>query len=113
MGGFIDFYFAGCDTWLFDVAVSVNDWCINRNTGKFNQEKVQAWLKAYNAVRPFNEAEREAWPCLLQAAALRFWISRLYDFYLPRPAQTLKPHDPRHFERVLRERRAHEAPHLR
>lgn len=112
MGGFIDFYFAGCDTWLFDVAVSVNDWCIHRNTGKFDTHKVQSWLSAYHSIRPFTEAEHEAWPYLLQAAALRFWISRLYDFFLPRPAQTLKPHDPRHFERVLRERRAHSAPKL-
>ncbi|WP_353150499.1 homoserine kinase [Pollutimonas bauzanensis] len=105
MGGFIDFYFAGCDTWLFDVAVSVNDWCIERNTGVFEIDKLQSWLSAYAAVRPFTAEERTAWPILLQAAALRFWVSRLYDFYLPRPAQTLKPHDPRHFERILHERR--------
>ncbi|MFW7342779.1 homoserine kinase [Pollutimonas sp. H1-120] len=105
MGGFIDFYFAGCDTWLFDVAVSVNDWCIERNTGVFDDEKLHAWLDAYGRVRPFTAEEEQAWPTLLQAAALRFWVSRLFDFYLPRPAQTLKPHDPRHFERILRERR--------
>ncbi|WP_459614528.1 homoserine kinase [Bordetella sp. 2513F-2] len=101
MGGIIDFYFAGCDHWLFDVAVSVNDWCIVRETGEFVPELVEAWLAAYAARRPFTDAEREAWPLMLRAAALRFWISRLYDFHLPRPAQTLKPHDPRHFERVL------------
>src|SRR5690606_7505121 len=105
MGGIIDFYFAGCDTWLFDVAVSVNDWCIDRNTGAFQDEKLRAWLNAYASVRPFTDNEKQAWPTMLQAAALRFWISRLYDFYLPRPAQTLKPHDPRHFERILRQRR--------
>ncbi len=106
MGGFIDFYFAGCDTWLFDVAVSVNDWCIERNTGVLEQDKLRAWLDAYASVRPFTDGERHAWPMMLQAAALRFWVSRLYDFYLPRPAQTLKPHDPRHFERILRDRRS-------
>ncbi|HEY9279935.1 MAG TPA: homoserine kinase [Eoetvoesiella sp.] len=105
MGGFIDFYFAGWDTWLFDVAVSVNDWCIDRNTGAFDQEKLHAWLESYAAVRPFTGAEKQAWPILLQAAALRFWVSRLFDYFLPRPAQTLKPHDPRHFERILIERR--------
>lgn len=104
MGGIIDFYFAGCDTWLFDVAVSVNDWCIERDTGEFVPELVASWLGAYAAERPFTDAEREAWPLMLRAAALRFWISRLYDFFLPRPAQTLKPHDPRHFERVLQAR---------
>ncbi len=106
MGGFIDFYFAGCDTWLFDVAVSVNDWCIERHTGALDNSKLAAWLGAYAAERPFTAQEKAAWPTLLQAAALRFWVSRLYDFYLPRPAQTLKPHDPRHFERILLERRA-------
>ena len=104
MGGFIDFYFAGCDTWLFDVAVSVNDWCIVRETGEFVPELVEAWLAAYAAVRPFTDEERAAWPTMLRGAALRFWLSRLYDFFLPRPAQTLKPHDPRHFERVLQAR---------
>ncbi len=110
MGGIIDFYFAGCDAWLFDVAVSVNDWCIEQATGVFNDQKLDAWLKAYAAVRPFTDEEKQAWPTLLQAAALRFWTSRLYDYFMPRPAQTLKPHDPRHFERILRERR-HTAPH--
>lgn len=110
MGGFIDFYFAGCETWLFDVAVSVNDWCIDRASGKFQPELLQAWLQAYARVRPFTDEERAAWPDMLRAAALRFWISRLYDFFLPRPAQTLKPHDPRHFERILRLRRE-TAPH--
>jgi len=112
MGGIIDFYFAGCDTWLFDVAVSVNDWCIERETGAFIDERLQAWLKAYAAVRPFTAEERQAWPMLLQAGALRFWLSRLYDYFLPRPAQTLKPHDPRHFERILRLRREPAAPRL-
>lgn len=112
MGGIIDFYFAGCDTWLFDVAVTLNDWCIVRETGEFIDGRVRALLDAYAAVRPFTDQEREAWPVLLQAAALRFWISRLYDFFLPRPAQTLKPHDPRHFERILRLRRQSAAPVL-
>lgn len=106
MGGLIDFYFAGCDTWLFDVAVSVNDWCVERNTGALRPELVRAWLDAYAAVRSFTDDEREAWPAMLRAAALRFWLSRLYDFHLPRPAQTLKPHDPRQFERILAARRA-------
>lgn len=105
MGGFIDFYFAGCDTWLFDVAVSVNDWCIDRASGQLQPELLRPWLQAYAGERPFTDDEREAWPDMLCAAALRFWISRLYDFFLPRPAQTLKPHDPRHFERILRLRR--------
>jgi homoserine kinase type II len=112
MGGFIDFYFAGCDTWLFDVAVSINDWCIVRETGAIVPELAQAWLQAYAAERPFTPEEKQAWPAMLRGAALRFWLSRLYDFYVPRPAQTLKPHDPRHFERVLLARHRDAAPPL-
>lgn len=105
MGGFIDFYFAGCDTWVFDVAVSVNDWCIERETGIFKLELLKVWIQAYNAIRPFTPEEKQIWPTVLQAAALRFWVSRLYDFHMPRPAQSLQPHDPTHFERVLKQRR--------
>lgn len=110
--GFFDFYFAGWDTWLFDVAVTVNDWCIDLETGIFDMPRVRAMLDAYHAVRPFTEAEQIAWPVMLRAGALRFWVSRLYDFYLPRDAEMLTPHDPGHFERILRQRIAQPAPQL-
>ncbi|MES2299826.1 MAG: homoserine kinase [Pseudomonadota bacterium] len=102
--GFFDFYFAGCDSWLFDVAVTVNDWCIDLASGVLDTERVRAMTAAYHAVRPFTLAERELWQAMLRAAALRFWLSRLYDFHLPRAAEMLTPHDPTHFERILRER---------
>ncbi|MBC5766819.1 homoserine kinase [Ramlibacter albus] len=107
--GFFDFYFAGVDTWLFDVAVCLNDWAIDLPTGVHDEERAQAFLHAYTAVRPFSSAERQLLPAMLRAGALRFWISRLWDFHLPREASLLKPHDPAHFERVLRERIAHPA----
>ncbi len=112
MGGIIDFYFAGHDTWLFDVAVAVNDWCIERTTGQLQPWLVQAWLTAYAQVRPFTENEKLLWPAALRAAALRFWTSRLNDYFRPRPAQTLKPHDPTHFERILTLRVQQPAPPL-
>ncbi len=102
--GFFDFYFAGVDTWLFDLAVCLNDWCIDHATGTHNAERAQAMLAAYQKVRPLTPAERELLNAQLRAGALRFWISRLWDFYLPREAAMLTPHDPTHFERVLRER---------
>ncbi|GAA4331975.1 homoserine kinase [Pigmentiphaga soli] len=105
LGGFIDFYFAGCDRWLFDVAVCLNDWCVAPASGEFRPALAAAFLRAYAGVRPFEPAEYAAWAAMLRAAALRFWISRLFDFHLPRPAQTLTPHDPTHFERILRLRR--------
>ena len=55
-------------------------------------------------MRPLSAAERELLPAMKRAGALRFWISRLWDWYLPREATMLKPHDPTHFERVLRAR---------
>ena len=110
--GFFDFYFAGCDTWLFDVAVTVNDWCIDLDTGVLDTARVRALLDAYHTVRPFTAAEQTAWQPMLRAAALRFWLSRLYDLHAPREAQMLTPHDPTHFERILRERIAVPAPEL-
>lgn len=112
MGGFIDFYFAGCDHWIFDVAVTVNDWCIDHTTLEFDPTLVQAWLQAYAAIRPFTDIEKQVWPKMLRAAALRFWVSRLYDYHMPRPAQTLTPHDPGHFENILRQRQESNLPEL-
>ena len=105
--GLFDFYFAGVDTWLFDVAVCLNDWCIDLATGTHDAGRARAFLDAYAAERPLTAAERQLLPAMLRAGALRFWISRLWDFHLPREASMLKPHDPTHFERVLRERVAH------
>jgi homoserine kinase type II len=102
--GCFDFYFAGVDTWLFDLAVTVNDWCIAQDNGQLDAARLRALLDAYHAVRPFTPAESAAWQPLLRAAALRFWLSRLYDLHLPRAAEMLTPHDPTHFERILRER---------
>jgi homoserine kinase type II len=102
--GFFDFYFAGVDTWLFDIAVCLNDWCVDLSTGRLDEPRAQAFLAAYDQQRPLGSDELRLLPALLRAGALRFWISRLWDFHLPREASMLKPHDPGHFERVLRER---------
>ena len=105
--GFFDFYFAGCDTFLFDLAVCLNDWCIDLETGEHDAGKADSFISAYQAVRTLSAAERLLMPAMLRAGALRFWISRLWDFHLPREASVLQAHDPTHFERVLRARVAH------
>ena len=106
LGGVIDFYFAGRDTWLFDLAVTCNDWCVDDADGGLDQVRLSALLDAYRSVRTPSPQEREAWPMILRAAALRFWLSRLFDLHLPRPAEMVTPKDPAHFERILRSRRA-------
>ncbi|HRA14543.1 MAG TPA: homoserine kinase [Giesbergeria sp.] len=105
--GFFDFYFAGVDSFLFDLAVCLNDWCTDLPSGAHDAPRANAMLAAYQAVRPLTAAERSLLPALLRAGALRFWISRLWDYYLPREASMLTPHDPSHFERVLRQRVLH------
>ena len=102
--GFFDFYFAGDDTLLFDVAVCLNDWCTDAATGVLDEARAAAFAAAYESERPLSGAEHRALPALLRAAALRFWISRLWDWHLPRSAALLTPKDPTHFERVLRAR---------
>ena len=112
LSGFFDFYFAGCDKWLFDVAVTVNDWCIDLDSGEFDAARLNALLAAYHAERPFTHIEQQSWQPMLRAAAFRFWLSRLYDYYLPREADMLTPHDPAHFERILRLRIGESNPRL-
>jgi homoserine kinase type II len=104
--GLFDFYFAGVDTFLFDIAVCLNDWCIALPTGRHDEARAIAFVSAYDAVRPLDAGEVALMPAALRAAALRFWISRLWDLHLPRDASVLTAHDPVHFERVLRERLA-------
>jgi homoserine kinase type II len=105
--GFFDFYFAGVDSWLFDVAVCLNDWAVDLPTGAHDPQRARAFVDAYASVRPLSAAERQLLPAMLRAGALRFWVSRLWDYHLPREASLLQPHDPAHFERVLRQRVAH------
>ncbi|MCF8160250.1 MAG: homoserine kinase [Polaromonas sp.] len=104
LSGVFDFYFAGVDNWLFDLAVCLNDWCIDQESGAHHGVNAHHFLAAYDAVRPLQAAEKALLPALLRAGALRFWLSRLWDLYLPRQASMLQAHDPGHFERVLRHR---------
>ena len=102
--GFFDFYFAGTEHLLFDVAVCLNDWCADLATGRLDEARAAVFVRAYHRERALVPAEQRLMPALLRAAAFRFWLSRLWDWHLPRHASLLAPKDPAHFERVLRER---------
>ena len=104
VAGIIDFGFAATDFLAYDIAIAVNDWCDAE--GALDAELAAAFLAGYHAVRPLTDEERAQWPGLLRAAALRFWLSRLYDLYLPRPGELTHAHDPARFERLLRDRAA-------
>ena len=111
LSGVIDFYFAGVDCLMYDVAVCANDWCLAdpARDRRLDAARTAALLRGYAAARPFEKSERDAWPALLRAAALRFWLSRLHDFHLPRPGMLVHAHDPEHFRRVLESRIAEPA----
>ncbi|MEO8143802.1 MAG: homoserine kinase [Betaproteobacteria bacterium] len=112
ISGVFDFYFAGVDCFAYDLAVSVNDWCLvdPERDRRLDEPRALALLGAYRAIRPLEAAERDAWPVMLRAAALRFWLSRLHDKHLPRPGELVKVHDPEHFRDLLALRAAPGAP---
>lgn len=100
VGGLIDFYFACNDCLLYDVAITVNDWCVAAD-GVLDTERTRAFLQAYHATRPFSAQEAASWPTALRVAALRFWISRLFDLHLPREGEIVNAHNPDQFKRIL------------
>jgi homoserine kinase type II len=105
VAGIIDFGFAATDFFAYDLAITVNDWCrAGPGQAVLDDARVESLVRAYNELRPLSDEERTRWPGLLRAAALRFWVSRLHDLYLPRPGELTHAHDPAEFERILRDR---------
>ena len=98
--GIIDFYYA-CDEYLlYDLAVAVNDWCVDEN-GSIEAERYHALIEAYSKQRSLTESEVHNWNLVLRAAALRFWLSRLQDQLFPREGELTQIKDPNFFLGIL------------
>ena len=89
----IDFYFAATDLFAYDLAVCLNAWCFEPDM-QFNVTKARAMLHAYAARRPLSPAERAALPVLCQGAAIRFLLTRLYDWVNTPPGALVTRKDP-------------------
>ena len=101
LSALIDFYFACNDAFSYDIAVTLNAWCFETDHA-FNITKGRALLDGYQSVRPLARAERAALPLLARGAALRFLLTRAYDWlHTPKDA-LVKPHDPVEYLRRLK-----------
>ncbi|MGH8658244.1 MAG: homoserine kinase [Gammaproteobacteria bacterium] len=103
--GVIDFYYACNDAMIYDLAVTVNDWCFPDSV--FDCERARALVQSYQQIRPLTESEHKAWLIVLRAAALRFWLSRLQDKHFPRAGEITHIKDPDTFKQLLEFHIAH------
>ncbi len=100
LSGFIDFYFACNDFYVYDLAVCLNAWCFEPD-GSFNITKARAMLTAYRRQRAITPAELAALPLLARGAALRFLLTRLHDWLNQIPGALVRPKDPLEYWRKL------------
>jgi homoserine kinase type II len=106
LGGFIDFYYACNDVLVYDVAIAVNEWCVHHHgadIGELDPEKIKVFLGAYQEIRTFEQKEHAAWVDVCRLAALRFWLSRLHDFYFQQAGELTHTKDPNHFKHLLQQ----------
>ncbi|OKL42503.1 homoserine kinase [Pseudovibrio exalbescens] len=101
LSGLIDFYFACTDAFAYDVAICLNAWCFEPD-GAFNVTKARAMLDGYRRIRPFTSAEFDCLPLLCRGAALRFLLTRLYDWLSVPEGALVVPKDPMEYLRKLR-----------
>ena len=99
--GLIDFYFACNDLFAYDLAICMNAWCFE-GSSEFNITKARALLRGYRAERPLTAGEIESLPVLARGAAMRFLLTRLYDWLNPAPGALVRPKDPMEYVRKLR-----------
>ncbi len=97
--GIIDFYYACDGLLLYDLAIAVNDWCIS--DGVLDEKRLWAMLQGYRQQRSFQPCEADAWPVIIRAAALRFWLSRLNDLHFPREGEMTHSKNPDVFKQIL------------
>jgi homoserine kinase type II len=105
-GGVIDFYFACDDVLLYDVAIAVNDWCVNPDA-TLDHARAHAFLRGYHEHRPLESLEREVWPVMLRRAALRTWLGRLGYNHFPRESHMTIEKDHGFSRRLLEHHIAH------
>ena len=98
--GLIDFYYACNDALVYDLAISVNDWC-RKDASHLDSELVQAMLSGYQSIRPLLSEENDYWSAALRAAALRFWLSRLHDLHFPREGEITHTKNPDEYRKIL------------
>lgn len=101
LSGFIDFYFSCTDFFAYDLAVCLNAWCFEPD-GQFNVTKARLMLSSYRRVRPVSGRELEMLPLLARGAALRFLLTRLYDWLHQPVGALVKPKDPLEYRAKLR-----------
>lgn len=100
LSGLIDFYFACTEFFAYDLAICINAWCFERD-GSFNTTKARLMLSSYRRVRPFSDAELAALPVFARGGALRFLLTRLYDWLNQPPGALVRPKDPLEYLAIL------------
>ncbi len=99
--GILDFYFAGDDALIYDLAVTINAWCFNAR-GELEKQRLHAMMQSYCARRTLDAGEECVWRDALRRAALRFWISRLKSKLFPLSGQLTQIKNPDYFKNILR-----------
>lgn len=108
LSGVIDFYFACDDYYLYDLAITVNAWCFDKNGLNFDDNRAMAMIKAYQQHRPISDDEKQLFNYFFKMAAYRILMTRLYDWVFTPSDALVKPHDPVVYYNILQYHLHHE-----